>query len=68
MHKFRAYITKAKLKGVTVASVEEFQGQEKLIVMISTVRSRAEFIPTDYQFGIGFLRNPKVCCISVTNV
>lgn len=45
---------------ITVSSVEKFQGQEKLIVIISTVRSRIEFLPSDYQFGLGFLRNPKV--------
>lgn len=45
---------------IDVASVEEFQGQERLIIIISTVRSRFEFVATDYQFGLGFLRNAKV--------
>lgn len=43
-----------------VKSVEEFQGQERKVVIISTVRSQQKFVSSDYQFGLGFLRNPKV--------
>lgn len=48
------------MSDITVASVEEFQGQERLIIIITTVRSRFELVATDYQFGLGFLRNAKV--------
>lgn len=47
-------------KNITISSVEEFQGQEKNIVIISTVRSGQQYLATDYQFGLGFLRNNKV--------
>jgi len=50
---------------VTVGSVEEFQGQERLVIVISTVRSSDAHVPLDYQFNLGFLRNPKVCLLSV---
>lgn len=40
-----------------VGSVEEFQGQEKMIILISTVRSKQR--DEDKQFGLGFVNNPK---------
>lgn len=44
-----------------VGSVEEFQGQERKIIMISTVRSSADYVKMDKDFSIGFLSNEKVC-------
>lgn len=45
---------------IRVGSVEEFQGDEKLIIFISTVRSNIALVEEDYRFNLGFLRNPKV--------
>lgn len=39
-------------KKIEVGSVEQFQGQERMIIIISTVRSKVK--------SIGFLSNPKV--------
>lgn len=44
-----------------VGSVEEFQGQERKIIMISTVRSSDNYVQLDKDFSIGFLSNEKVC-------
>lgn len=44
-----------------VGSVEEFQGQERKIIMISTVRSSSDYVKMDKDFSIGFLSNEKVC-------
>lgn len=43
-----------------VGSVEEFQGQERKIIMVSTVRSSVNYVKMDKDFSLGFLSNEKV--------
>lgn len=42
--------------------MEQFQGREKPVIIISTVRSqnREKFENIDIKFKLGFVRNPKV--------
>lgn len=40
--------------------MEEFQGQERRVLLISTVRSCTEYLSMDEKFKLGFLKNPKV--------
>uniref|UniRef100_A0A8C4I5L8 RNA helicase n=1 Tax=Dicentrarchus labrax TaxID=13489 RepID=A0A8C4I5L8_DICLA len=49
-----------------VGSVEEFQGQERKIIMISTVRSSINYVKMDEDFNIGFLSNKKRFNVAVT--
>lgn len=40
--------------------MEEFQGQEKMVIMVSAVRSSNSYVKMDQDFNIGFLTNEKV--------
>ncbi|KAJ3568903.1 hypothetical protein NP233_g5406 [Leucocoprinus birnbaumii] len=51
---------------VKVASVEDFQGQERRVIIISTVRSSKEFISYDIRHTLGFVASPRRFNVSVT--
>ena len=44
---------------VTVGSTEEFQGQERRVIIMTTVRSQPDLLQHDFTHKLGFLRNPK---------
>ncbi|KAF3856633.1 hypothetical protein F7725_017356 [Dissostichus mawsoni] len=54
------------LKELKVGSVEEFQGQERKIIMVSTVRSSINYLKMDKDFNIGFLANEKRFNVALT--
>eukprot|EP01091_Cochliopodium_minus_P012473 TRINITY_DN3787_c0_g1_i1.p1 TRINITY_DN3787_c0_g1~~TRINITY_DN3787_c0_g1_i1.p1 ORF type:complete len:722 (+),score=289.64 TRINITY_DN3787_c0_g1_i1:1792-3957(+) len=67
--KIRDYLRLQREKGygdVKVGSVEEFQGHEKKILIISTVRSSKRHLNNDQHFGLGFLKNIKRINTSIT--
>ncbi|XP_013921851.1 PREDICTED: putative helicase MOV-10 [Thamnophis sirtalis] len=54
------------IQDLKVGSVEEFQGQERRVVLISTVRSSSNYFGIDEEFNLGFLNNPKRLNVSLT--
>lgn len=55
----RDIMGKRQMELCKVGSVEEFQGQEKPIIILSTVRSSKEQFQFDREFNLGFVHNPK---------
>jgi len=59
--------------GIKVGSTELFQGQERKVIILSTVRSSADQIGFDVAHNLGFLQNPKrfnvattrACCLMI---
>ncbi|ROL44890.1 putative RNA helicase SDE3 [Anabarilius grahami] len=58
------YRKQARLRNV--GSVEEFQGQERKVIIVSTVRSSVNYVKMDQDFNIGFLSNEKRFNVAMT--
>ncbi|XP_031573706.1 RNA helicase Mov10l1-like [Actinia tenebrosa] len=66
VEKIRLLLRRVGIDDVKVGSVEEFQGQERPVIIISTVRSDQSYIGSDVDHSIGFLSNPKRFNVAIT--
>lgn len=64
--KILAALNKRGRKEVTVGSTEQFQGRERLVIIISTVRSEDKPSGSDSLKSLGFLTNEKVVALLFT--
>ncbi|KAG8954837.1 hypothetical protein FRC04_010319 [Tulasnella sp. 424] len=53
-------------QNIKVGSVEEFQGQERTVILITTVRSQVSNVAHDLKHILGFLVNPRRMNVALT--
>lgn len=63
----RSQLNLVKLPLCKIATIEEFQGSERKVIIISTVRStQCEFEEHDLKYNLGFVSNPKRFNVAVS--
>lgn len=64
--KLREELRKERLHAVDVGTVEDFQGRESRVVIISCVRSNPRFLDEDARRGLGLFRERKRMNVAIT--
>ncbi|ONK74336.1 uncharacterized protein A4U43_C03F5190 [Asparagus officinalis] len=64
--KLKMALESLEMPDVKVGSVEQFQGQEKEIIIISTVRSTVKYNEFDRTYNLGFLGNWQRFNVAIT--
>ncbi|NXN55412.1 M10L1 helicase, partial [Rynchops niger] len=65
VEKIRFLLRSIDLADIKVGTVEEFQGQEYMVIILSTVRSHEDLFGDD-KYCLGFLSNPKRFNVAIT--
>lgn len=64
--KLKKALENLDMTDIKVGSVEQFQGQERQVIIISTVRSTIKHNEFDKTYCLGFLSNPRRFNVAVT--
>ncbi|XP_017768712.1 PREDICTED: putative helicase mov-10-B.1 [Nicrophorus vespilloides] len=66
VHKIRMALENCEIKGVEVGTTETFQGSEKRIIIISTVRAQHSLLKFDSKYKLGFVNNERRFNVAIT--
>ncbi|XP_025985976.1 probable RNA helicase armi isoform X2 [Solenopsis invicta] len=66
VQKIRELLLELDLKLPKISSVEGFQGQERKVIIISTVRSCNNLIDEDVKHALGFVASPRRLNVAIT--
>jgi superfamily I DNA and/or RNA helicase len=60
VYKIKAWLLEQNYNKIDVGTVESFQGKEKRVILVSTVRANNKLLDYDAKYGLGFLVDDKV--------
>lgn len=67
VEKLRSKISaKQDFAGCRVATIDEFQGEEAKVIILSTVRADTEYLRHDRRFNLGFIFNDKRINVAIS--
>ncbi|CAG9818274.1 unnamed protein product [Phaedon cochleariae] len=64
--KVRDILRQNNFEGVEVGTTETFQGREKRVILITTVRAQKDLLLYDRKYNLGFVRNEKRFNVAIT--
>ncbi|CAE6499995.1 unnamed protein product [Rhizoctonia solani] len=66
VRKIRKLLKDHRITDIDIGSVEQFQGQERQVIIVSTVRSNKDMLSFDLKHTLGFVSNPKRLNVAIT--
>ncbi|CAE6460524.1 unnamed protein product [Rhizoctonia solani] len=66
VRKLRKLLKDNEIEDIDIGSVEQFQGQERQVIIVSTVRSNKDLLSFDLKHTLGFVSNPKRLNVAIT--
>ncbi|XP_063539362.1 RNA helicase Mov10l1-like [Cydia strobilella] len=66
VYKMKTWLMSAGYDEIEVGTVEAFQGKEKRVILVSTVRANCRLLDYDAKYGLGFLVDDKRFNVTLT--
>lgn len=60
MYRIKECLMEREWENIEVGTVETFQGREKRVIIITTVRAQRSLLLQDREYELGFVRSEKV--------